>query len=66
MPKKADPNAQPSNDTRTAKIRCLDRVKARGFTFSRGKVVTIALTHAEYLVKEGKAEILDVTAAPAP
>jgi hypothetical protein len=44
-----------------AKIRCLDQVKARGFTFAKGKVVEgVPLAHAEYLAAGGKAEILEV------
>ncbi|MCW1926281.1 hypothetical protein OKA05_27250 [Luteolibacter arcticus] len=46
---------------RVAKIRCLDQVKARGFTFARGRVVEgVPLAHAEYLAAGRKAEILEV------
>lgn len=46
---------------KVAKIRCLDQVKARGFTFARGKVVEgVPLAHAEYLAAGGKAEVLEV------
>jgi hypothetical protein len=47
---------------RVARIRCLDQVKARGFTFGKGKVVEgVPLAHAEYLAAGGKAEILEVS-----
>ena len=51
---RADPIA------RVAKVRCLDQVKARGFTFAKGKVVEgVPLSHAEYLAAGMKAEILE-------
>lgn len=44
-----------------ARVRCLDQVKACGFTFAKGKVVAgVPLAHAEFLVERGKAEILEV------
>lgn len=46
---------------KVARVRCLDQVKARGFTFARGKVVdAVPLAHAEYLASGGKVEILEV------
>lgn len=56
------PDKQAKPDTRVAKIRCLDAVKARGFTFAKGKVVEgVALAHAEYLKSQGSAVILEVS-----
>ncbi|MCW1887716.1 hypothetical protein OKA04_23465 [Luteolibacter flavescens] len=44
-----------------AKILCRDVLKAKGFTFAKGKVVEgVSLEHAKHLVETGKAEILDV------
>ena len=58
------PPKMPAGVARVAKIRCLDTVKARGFTFAKGKVVEgVPLAHAEYLAEGHKAEILHVSAA---
>ena len=55
-------HAARADHVRVAKVRCLDQVKARGFTFARGKVVEgVPLAHAEYLAAGGKAEILEVS-----
>ena len=57
-----EPHAARADYVRVAKVRCLDQVKARGFTFARGKVVEgVPLAHAEYLAAGGKAEILEVS-----
>ena len=62
-----DPNSLPKDkktkpDTRVAKIRCLDQLKAKGFTFAKGKVVEgVPMAHAEYLVSQKKAEIVEVS-----
>jgi hypothetical protein len=54
--------ARADHIARVAKMRCLDQVKARGFTFAKGKVVEgVPLAHAEYLAAGGKAEILEVS-----
>ena len=58
---KEDTPAEASAPSKSARIRCLDQVKTRGFTFAKGKVVEgVPLGHAEYLVGRGKAEILEV------
>lgn len=54
--------AESKPDTRTAKIRALDTIKARGFTLGKNSTVDrVPLAHAEYLVTQGKAEILEVS-----
>jgi hypothetical protein len=59
--KPAKKSAKPAEDTRTAKIRALDTIKARGFTLGKGSIVDrVPLAHAEFLASKGKAEILEV------
>lgn len=59
--KPAKKSAKPAEDARTAKIRALDTIKARGFTLGKGSVVDrVPLAHAEFLASKGRAEILEV------
>jgi len=64
LPQDASPDLPSRSDdqrSQVAKIRCLDQLKARGFTFAKGKVVEgVPLAHAEYLAAGAKAEILEV------
>ena len=57
-----EPHAARADHARVARVRCLDAVKALGFTFARGKVVEgVPLAHAEYLEAGGKVEVLEVS-----
>ncbi|WP_193214801.1 hypothetical protein [Luteolibacter marinus] len=63
MPKQANDrtSAAPVADERSAKIKTLGQVKAKGFTLGRGQIVAgVPLAHAEYLAGKGLAEILEV------
>ena len=59
----APPEASATPTGQVAKIRTLVKgVAARGFTFGAGQIVErVPLVHAEYLVKQGHAEILEVS-----
>ena len=65
-PQGGEPTGEPHAEradhiAKVARIRCLGQVKARGFTFAKGKVVEgVPLAHAEYLAAGGKVEVLEV------
>ena len=61
--KKAATEADASPPAQVAKIRTLVKgVAAKGFTFGAGQVVErVPMPHAEYLVTQRQAEILEVS-----